>query len=149
MRLNSNKILWTTLVFFLFFYLISLAHADNDCGFNGIKDRIQRSINAKKYWDQEIDTLNGLVEQVEGEIQLLYLDIRELSHGHFVGMRIRRAIIEAKTYGVNLEEARQYEIDSIKEERELALELLQLEKEILEDYNKCLEEAQNALDKTK
>jgi len=141
-----NKTRQVTAVFFLIvfvilFYSMPQIYAETDCGFNGVKDRIQRVLNLKKYWDKQINDLNDDIEKCNARIISWYIDIKELKNSEYRKMRIQRAIWDAKGYGGDPEKARQQEIESIREDFKIAREFVQIERDMLKWLNRCLEKA--------
>ena len=74
----------TILLFFLVLNVTPCIYAEEDCGFNGIKARLQRFINAKKYWDQQIYNFNEGVERCKSRISSLYIDMKELRNSEYI-----------------------------------------------------------------
>jgi hypothetical protein len=114
-----------------------------DCGFDGVTDRIRRAVNKQKYWDQKVNDLNTNIEQCEAILGSLYLDIKELRNKEYRKIRIRRAILNEKAYGSgDPEEALQQEIDNIKEDFEATVIMFNIEQEHLNWLNRCKKKAQ-------
>jgi len=73
------------------------------------------------------------------------MDIKELRNSELRKIRIQRAILDAKGYGGDPEEARQKEIEDIKEDFKITTEMIQVEKEMLKRLEDCLGKAQKRM----
>lgn len=142
MKILNKSYPVTAIALFLILSIAPTVYAGEDCGFNSVKDRIQRILNEKKYWDQSINDLDVDIKQCKARIRSLYIDIKELKNKEYRKRRVQRAILDAQGYGGDSKEARQQEVEYIKEDYKITKEMILSEKELLNWLNGCSEKAQ-------
>ena len=81
------------------------------------------------------------IPESKASLKSAYLDMEELRDDVYVKRRIQRAILDAKSFGDDLQVARNQEIESIREDIKWAKEMILIEKEILKSYISCLKKA--------
>jgi len=132
----------TAIVFLLTFSVLPYTYAEEDCGFDGFSAGIRKILNPNKYWDREINNLKKAIPESKASLKSAYLDMEELRDDVYVKRRIQRAILDAKSFGDDLQVARNQEIESIREDIKWAKEMILMEKEILKSYISCLKKAE-------